>query len=890
MGCKHLINCPKETIYNVNIIRMSWLNNIYESIVNEISADDAYNRFYSSIPRDKYDEILNGNPAPDKFVQFLLNCARDEGKIDDAIVASQSYALLPPEAKQVLQNGVKSGEYANIDELQAMIDYFHAGGGITSKKQFAKKGYIKIKETDEAIVTCTTNYMANNHFFGQTHWCTASDREGRWDGYRMFLRYGYEYDAVLIQFKPKKKILPESEGLKGEPYPTIKEKEENALRYEFQLIQAAVEENGKISTICDFADDEMSGETLKKIVGEEAFSVLSDLDVIKKLYEIQEKQHEDEDKYQRKQEELINKRKEERRRKLEEQKRKCLEEAQEKMAVVKDESLEMWHEFVNNKIYKDPKILKEIWAASVTNDNLIPPENCYCAMVSDQRWVDDVAIVYLYPVFKENYWLDNEEDENGDITRYLVGHDDGTSYVPVFGYDNRGERLSLVLKTAEGPSKWGDNALNVEEVLLEEYSQSSQINPFVKGVTVSNRDNRHFIAAVQFGDKNILCDPRTKRIYDLGENVKDWNDIKSVRFISGKYLVVDGDYDYNNFLIDMGTREVFKLFNGKSGNFTVSSRNNILAERIKENAYRFIGDNEGNLTTFITDFSDSLNDGDTLRLSNFWWRWDGDNDSITVQRVGRPDSSFNAIKISEAHKPVFGVWGSRVDDYGNGKIEITVIGTGNDSKVILYDNGKYCTIKRGSKQWEDCDRYGVTEKDRIAQKNFKDWQNAGGHSPKAKAEMDKMWNDRFGDENSGSKAMSAWNDNDRNLDNGDGIVKYDPNFKFNTALQKFDPDKRWRGAIGIKDPEGYSKDMEHAMSTMAGEENGIQRLVNGEIPDGVRKNPWYRIGRDGKPLDQTWYDEDEIPANLSDRVVRENKINEEFNNLQSMMRRMGLLD
>ena len=58
----------------------------------------------------------------------------------------------------------------------------------------------------------------------------------------------------------------------------------------------------------------------------------------------------------------------------------------------------------------------------------------------------------------------------------------------------------------------------------------------------------------------------------------------------------------------------------------------------------------------------------------------------------------------------------------------------------------------------------------------------------------------------------------------------------------------------------------------------------------MRRNPWYRIGKDGKPLDQPWYDEDEIPANLSDRVVRENKIKKEYNNMISIMERMGLIE
>ena len=58
----------------------------------------------------------------------------------------------------------------------------------------------------------------------------------------------------------------------------------------------------------------------------------------------------------------------------------------------------------------------------------------------------------------------------------------------------------------------------------------------------------------------------------------------------------------------------------------------------------------------------------------------------------------------------------------------------------------------------------------------------------------------------------------------------------------------------------------------------------------IRRNPWYRIGKDGKPIDQPWYDEDEIPARLSDRVANEQKVNESYNKMKSIWDRMGLND
>ena len=117
--------------------------------------------------------------------------------------------------------------------------------------------------------------------------------------------------------------------------------------------------------------------------------------------------------------------------------------------------------------------------------------------------------------------------------------------------------------------------------------------------------------------------------------------------------------------------------------------------------------------------------------------------------------------------------------------------------------------------------------------------------------------------------MKAWNDNDRMLDKKQGEddnPKYDPNFGFQNALQSFDADDRWRGYMGLKDPEGFSKSVNQAFTDR---DVGLTDMINGKVPDYIRRNPWYRIGRDGKPIDQPWYDEDEIPARLSDRVANE---------------------
>ena len=75
---------------------MSWLNTIVEGILSEIGADDAYNRFYNSIPREDYDEILGGESNIDKFMQFILNGVRDGlCNKSDAVEAVQAYKNKP---------------------------------------------------------------------------------------------------------------------------------------------------------------------------------------------------------------------------------------------------------------------------------------------------------------------------------------------------------------------------------------------------------------------------------------------------------------------------------------------------------------------------------------------------------------------------------------------------------------------------------------------------------------------------------------------------------------------------------------------------------------------------------------------------------------------------
>ena len=80
---------------------MGLFNLIFESVINEIRSEDAYARFYNSIPKDVYDAITGGQENIDKFIQFFLNCVRDKkSSADEAVEAINAFK----EADQLVKN------------------------------------------------------------------------------------------------------------------------------------------------------------------------------------------------------------------------------------------------------------------------------------------------------------------------------------------------------------------------------------------------------------------------------------------------------------------------------------------------------------------------------------------------------------------------------------------------------------------------------------------------------------------------------------------------------------------------------------------------------------------------------------------------------------------
>ena len=880
-----LIYYFKKTIYNVNIIKMSWLNNIYKSIINEISAEDAYKRFYGSIPREDYDRILNGDPAPDRFMQFILNCVRDnKSTADDAVEVISQYKPLPSDAKQKIQMAVKSNDFQNLDDLLACIKNLASGGSFISRKQFAKKGLITVLETDDEIVTCTTNYQANNHYFGKTHWCTASDREGKYDGYEMFRRYSMNRDSILLQFRSKKKTLPIQKDADGDiiyaneygSYPNEEEVRENAIRYDYHLIQVAVNDEGITTEICDFFDHRVSYNRLCEIVGD-AIKVLTNEKMFNFLFETQEEQHVVEDEYEKEHTKIIEKRQEEKRRKLREKIVLIQTEVDSKNADLFREARKKWGEFVDNKLYNNLEILARIKEYYQNNEITNLPEvvdECYNAGTANQ--LGNSFILTPVVVF---YSIKEVEDNNGYTVDFEVSRDEWVSQLPVTD-SMRGQ----IVVITDGEKVLFSNVYKVND----ENPYSYITSPTITGQEQNGSEYQYVVV-----DNNLisLVDLKTNSIIETeGDEFANIKPALSYKNYCDRYVAFYNYYGDGIMVLDKSTQRLYKNAEKNAQKYDINhpfriveeSEKGILLKKIRNGLFNFIVEDK----TFLVNVPG-------INLINarppFDHRIEG---FILMDDIGRTNIGLTeGLTDGETMPILFGIWGRGLFEGGNGP-SIQIIDKLRKKEQFIFYNlaeDKFY-IRADGGGFIECDKYGQTEKDRIAAKNFRDWQGKGGYSPEVLAQMEKMWNDRDDEMHPKNAAFNAWNDDDRGLDALGNNVKYDKNFGFNTAMQKFDDDDRWGGYIGTKDPEGYSRDMADAVDTMSRKDSGIQRLANGEIPDGVRKNPWYRIDRQGRPLDQPWYDEDEIPARLSDRVVRENKIIKEYNNLQSIMRRMGLIE
>ena len=333
-----------------------------------------------------------------------------------------------------------------------------------------------------------------------------------------------------------------------------------------------------------------------------------------------------------------------------------------------------------------------------------------------------------------------------------------------------------------------------------------------------------------------------------------------------KFIFVD-DNDDNRF-------RNYLIYDEESGQATTPEEGYKCYKVWYNSAYSFIKEGEDYQTVFapnyglngckvpstniIEEVSDCTEEGDGKFI---YMSFDLDNRGPNVNMYSTEEQDF-----------VFGINGGDTwCDGGNCILRYVVkskvkTAEGTNQRIrmrlIRKQDGSYVKEEDGKPSTATpCDKNGVTDKEKLGDYNMKKYWK--GYSPETQAQMDAMWADR-GKESDGSEAMKAWNDMDTRRDLGQPgtsshALPRDSRFlspQMKAALK----DPRWKGTIGIKDPEGFIK----------------------SVPS---DNPFYRIGGDGKPIDQPWNDEDEVPARFSD-----DSLNEAVNKIKSLFDRMGLLE
>ena len=815
---------------------MSLFNAIFESVINEVKSDDAYNRFYSSMPREDFDKITGGAPEIDKFVQFLLNSVRDGlSTVDEAAQANEEFKAADPLIRQNILNAFRNGEYETANEVLINLQYLKEGGFI-NKNKFAKEGYIKVAEDDNWLCTCTTNYMANNHYFGHTKWCTASDRMGRYDGYLMYKRYGHDGNSLLIQFTRK--------GTKDETY------------------QAEIDflEQGEIyvNTICNIQDDSISLNDLKMKVGNLVNDVLEDTDKLKKLVEIQKKQKVHEDKYQEKQTKIIN---EKRKREEERLRRRCEEvnaEVERLNAPINEKANRAWQEAERSKIYEDIEFLNKLLQLRYDMEN----------------------------TYQSNY-EETIKESRGLIICDTCGHCyDGTQY--------RIMTLEIGVAAREYFAREvynDDDVVTDYEVAIEEEYIEMKAKRFV---ITEYRDEKivKIITSIRHGD-GYTFSPWTVQSKMPAYNDRFLIDFFHFNDDEGREIVKSFLFDLKtgnainydegcelNWPDDYAPKRIFPLPNGDTmfTSYSRISKHPIGVLLLKsDGSFEFYHDDKETERFLIDEDRCLLYDSVTRNLIRNdyseirYGTIPGDDKIYSIYRAIHPGNSLVYIYSGdkenifdmETGEYVFGMWGEDMSqEWDTNKFLGVFIDKKGNRIRIRYDKdtNEYRLIRINRKACDMvCDKYGENEEERkkreLGDYNMKKYWK--GYSPEQQAQMDKMWADRQGKENDGSEAMKAWNDDDAST------VSTKDGYTYGDFFQKIDPhsdDENWGRnqwgdrLVGLRDPEEFFK---------------TYMSDDWDDPHAYRPGQTYRIGKNGKPLDQPWRDEDEVPARFTDDSLNE---------------------
>ena len=862
---------------------------IVEGVLNEVSSEEAYKKWYNSIPREDFDRITGGAETFDKFIRFFLDTVKNGlSTVNDAVYALQRYKECDGLVKQTLKNKVNSGEYETAREFLADLNYLSSGGGVISRKSFAKEGLFVLGTTDNWKVTSTTNYTANNHYFGESHWCTASDRAGDYDGYQMFKRYAGD-SHVYIQFTWRHKVAKKNNcdisdtdiengmqkiQLTDESFDKRKGYNQEVIEPAQQQFQMTVDMDGDPDEICNFTDNRRSRDYLIEYVGLDAYEIATNVETIKKLREITTEQAPKESEYLEAMQEVQQERARRKKAIYNRIKQQYSDRAREtndrKYIKVKEE----WDKFVGEERYKDPETLLYMLArdqreymeqygfsaqeVKLTEETLIKTNyvHCYnirrccdygnfkclvvslCAIVGEKLYVNTLSRTEprfeLVTHVSENYVEGSAyvfmlfDGVNVKLIDTFVGEDLNGPYIidSVFPEDEMHKRFTYLYRDGGGEIYLFDSKLLHIIKVKEEYQYSAVVTDGIRVFWVAGNHCPFMIYNEYNGQyREYSEDDESSDILVTDDG--DYNSVVALRLASTYTIYVWNDKNMRP--------DAFKLPK------LPSKLDYISFNRMSNRFYIEIGVVNG--------------EGEWMYRYNVY---DPSTEKFIFGCFGRDETVWSVGFITMRFKPPHI----------------------REERYVAYkmSTGEYYLIDEGFDKIEDCDKFGLTERESRAQRYLDDFFAKGGYSQDVKDQMDQMWKDREengGDDWNRQKELGDWNDDDNPNIKGGYFDRYADN-EFMKNIQSFEPTNKKFKFVGRKDPEGFAKGLERWFGDRGNDDN---------FKDYVGQNPWYRVDMQGRPIDQPWNTEDEIPARLSDRVVNENKIPEK---LTSLWDRLGL--
>lgn len=180
---------------------------VFESVrklISEISVADAYQRFYSEkVPEHLYKLLMIGTETMTPYHKVVLDSYVKGDMADrDVIEAGELWAKASNDAKQYLVKVAKEDKEYLLTSPWALRKFITKVGQMKShtENSFSERGLEVLYQGDGVLITCTKSYTASHKTYGDSHWCTASDLFGRYNGFEMFSRYTEEEEEILVQF------------------------------------------------------------------------------------------------------------------------------------------------------------------------------------------------------------------------------------------------------------------------------------------------------------------------------------------------------------------------------------------------------------------------------------------------------------------------------------------------------------------------------------------------------------------------------------------------------------------------------------------------------------------------------------------------------------------